>query len=333
MLTDSSPPITNEVRMLPKFNKPTVLELFAGGGGLALGFSRAGFACTALVEWNIAACQTLRNNFPCAAILQTDVRQLDFSAYRGCDVVAGGPPCQPFSIAGKSAASADPRDMFPHAIRAVAQIQPRAFLFENVPGLMRPAFSQYLNYILLRLQYPNIEMTGDVDADTVRLQTAKAETQPTYDVQFRLLDAADFGVPQHRRRLIIVGVAHGQKAYTWPTTRPQVNIATALSGLKSAPDHTPMTRIARSYPGHTGSRVDQPSKTIKATGGGGENMLVLPDGTVRHMTVHEAKLIQTFPSDYYFAGGDREAIRQIGNAVPVALAELLALNLRLVLNP
>jgi len=124
------------------------IELFSGAGGLALGLHAAGFHHRGLYDWNASAVETLRYNqkmghesLEGCEISRVDVRDVDFRKYRGVDLVAGGPPCQPFSMGGKAAGMNDARDMFPQAIRAVAEVQPRALIFENVRGLLRPAFS------------------------------------------------------------------------------------------------------------------------------------------------------------------------------------------------
>lgn len=137
------------------------IELFSGAGGLALGLHSAGFRHKALYEWNGAAVETLLYNqamghssLKDCKISRADVRNVDYTQYRGIDLVAGGPPCQPFSMGGKAAGMNDARDMFPQAIRAVAEAQPRAFIFENVRGLLRPAFANYVEYIKLQMEFP-----------------------------------------------------------------------------------------------------------------------------------------------------------------------------------
>src|ERR1700761_6046260 len=133
------------------------IELFAGCGGMAKGLENAGFHHVALAESNPVACATLRLNFEeqhggaDQRVLEQDVRTIDYSQYQGVDLVAGGPPCQPFSNGGRAAGPRGHRDMWPEAIRAVREIQPRAFLFENVKGLLRPAFSDYLGSIVQSL--------------------------------------------------------------------------------------------------------------------------------------------------------------------------------------
>lgn len=136
------------------------IEIFSGAGGLATGIGLSGICHKAFVEWNSDACKTLRCNYPREIVHECDIRTFNFNNYNGVDVIAGGPPCQPFSMGGKAMGNLDERDMFPSAIRAVREILPKAFLFENVKGLLRPAFKDYLEYILLQLRYPTIIANG-----------------------------------------------------------------------------------------------------------------------------------------------------------------------------
>ena len=140
------------------------IELFSGTGGLALGLQLSGFDHTALYEWDKDSCDNLNYNiqhgYPAIKdwkVYQTDVRTVHYDGYTGkIQLVAGGPPCQPFSLGGKHQAYNDKRDMFPEAVRAVREVRPKVFIFENVRGLLRKSFSEYFNYILLQLQHPEI---------------------------------------------------------------------------------------------------------------------------------------------------------------------------------
>ena len=122
------------------------IELFSGAGGLALGLEQAGFETVALFERDPSACAALRHNRPDWQIVEGDVREVDFSECGTIDLVAGGPPCQPFSMGGKARGYNDERDMFGEAVRAVRELRPNAFLFENVRGLLRPAFANYVEF-------------------------------------------------------------------------------------------------------------------------------------------------------------------------------------------
>ena len=193
------------------------IELFSGTGGLALGLQMAGFRHEAVIEWDKDSCDNIRyniaNGYPGIqewSVYQTDVRTVRYDEFPGIQLVAGGPPCQPFSLGGKHRAYHDKRDMFPEAVRAVREIQPLAFIFENVKGLLRKSFSSYFNYILLQLQHPEIIRRENMPWEehmTIleRYHMAGNYDGLSYNVVFRLLNAADYGVPQIRQRVIIVG--------------------------------------------------------------------------------------------------------------------------------
>lgn len=191
------------------------LELFAGAGGLALGIAKAGFRHEAVVEWEQNACGTIRENNQRGVIdwplFEGDVRGFDYSTYgEGIDLLAGGPPCQPFSIGGKHCGYNDTRNLFPESIRAVRELKPKAVLFENVKGLLRESFAKYFEYIILQITYPDIEHKPGEEWVSHLSRLEKHHTKGKHDglsyrVVFRLLNAADYGVPQRRERVIIVG--------------------------------------------------------------------------------------------------------------------------------
>lgn len=388
------------------------IELFTGGGGLALGSHRAGFRHLALAEWNGDACRTVRLNLERSRagrihsmapiddwqIHESDIRAMlksgFFRPYKDrLDLLAGGVPCQPFSLGGKARANADSRDMFPDFVEVVRQTRPRAFVVENVKGLLRESFSTYFSYILLRLEYPEVTARADETwQDHLRrletLKTSGASAGLSYRVVFELLNAANYGVPQTRERVFFVGFrsdlgidwhfprpTHSKERLAFEQyvsgcywerhgVKPPYNAASWVGPrmLESVRSHAPLTtepwrtirdaigdlpepRVsgspewanhvlqpgARAYPGHTGSPIDQPSKTLKAGVHGvpgGENTVVLANGTIRYLTVREAARVQTFPDDWIFEGAWSEAMRQIGNAVPMALAEVVARSVR-----
>ena len=197
------------------------VELFAGAGGLAMGVSLAGFKPLAVVEWNKWACDTIRENqkrgFPLVAdwpLVQGDVRKFDLSGIpEGIELVAGGPPCQPFSLGGKHRAFDDERDMFPATVDVVRRLRPKAFIVENVKGLTRQAFANYFQYIKLQLEFPEVAKTkNETWSDHyARLQKEKTSGRLhdgghlAYNVVTNLVNAADYGVPQRRERVFIVG--------------------------------------------------------------------------------------------------------------------------------
>lgn len=375
------------------------VELFAGAGGLAIGMANAGFHHAAVVEWDSNACETFRENQRRHAqyvdewpLHETDVRNFDYGALTGnVMVVSGGPPCQPFSMGGKHKGYRDDRDMFPEAVRAVRELRPKAFIFENVKGLMRETFSDYFEYIHLQLTYPGFargknESWREHRGRLEKHHTARQEPSE-YNVVYRLLNAADYGVPQRRERVFLVGfrsdlgvewsfpeasrsedallhskwitgeywdrhkipkrsrpslgqrrtarVERLRKESLFETgKKPWLTVRDAISdlpdpergGSDAFANHI-LNPGARQYKGHTGSPLDEPAKTLKAGDHGvpgGENMLTRVDGSVRYFTVREAARLQTFPDDYIFRGAWTEAMRQLGNAVPVRLAETVA---------
>jgi DNA (cytosine-5)-methyltransferase 1 len=317
------------------------------------------------------------------------VRHVDFAQWRDrVELVSGGPPCQPFSIAGKARGYNDERDMFPHAVNVVRTVRPKAFIFENVRGLLRKSFAKYFEYVLLQLQYPELtRRDGHSWAEHLAMleenHTGGRESGLRYRVVFQKVNAADYGVPQHRERVAIVGFRWDiQEPWSFPShthsqdaleaakwingtywdehhipraQRPQPpagndqrlarigtlpfaarwqTVRDALAGLPDPvapeasriPNHV-FQAGARKYAGHTGSEMDWPGKTLKAGDHGvpgGENMLAFPDGSVRYFTVRESARLQTFPDWYVFPSSWTESMRQIGNAVPVALARVIA---------
>jgi DNA (cytosine-5)-methyltransferase 1 len=248
--------------------------------------------------------------------------------------------------------------MFPQAIRAVAEAQPKAFIFENVRGLLRPSFSNYVDYIMLQMEFPMFPISQNItwDQNLRRLHRHKESagdeiTELRYRVHKHQANAADFGIPQQRHRVFFVGFrADMNTDWSFPSEThadpllirrplknkalsPWISLEEAISDLP-----TPSSRAAtnwhnhvfqpgaKTYPGHTGSPLNRPAKALKAGDHGvpgGENMILHPDGSVRYLTVRESARVQTFPDDYVFLGSWTEAMRQLGNAVPKNLAEVV----------
>lgn len=373
------------------------VELFAGAGGLAMGATLAGFEPLSVVEWDKWACDTIRENqrrcYPLVndwPLFEGDVRSFDWGKIpEGIDLVAGGPPCQPFSMGGKHKAYEDDRDMFPATVEIIRRIRPKSFIVENVKGLTRASFANYYQYILLQLEFPEVGKRPREDwiGHLSRLQAEKSSgtlhgKALTYNVVPTLVNAADYGVPQKRERVFIVGFrsdlgiewsfpgsTHSLDALyhsQWVTgdywdrhripksKRPEIparahsrikRLENSLFPLNTQPWRTVRDALqnipnprgpkaksfhnhkfqggAKIYKGHTGSPLDLPAKTLKAGDHGvpgGENMMVLDSGDVRYFSVREAARIQTFPDGYIFHGSWTETMRQLGNAVPVALA-------------
>lgn len=192
------------------------LELFAGGGGMALGMRAAGFHHHALVEWWAPAARVLRHNAELRPelwkpdqILEVDVRKVvnDLGEPGTVQLIAGGPPCQPFSFAGAHAGDNDERNMFPAALDAVRRLRPEIVIFENVPGLTRPSFAPYLDYVKAQLRHPDIEAKDIYELwDEHHARIIASDDEPTYSVYQDLIDAANLGVPQSRRRVFLIAI-------------------------------------------------------------------------------------------------------------------------------
>ena len=374
-----------------------VVELFAGIGGLGLGVSGAGFKSEAVIEWDRDCVETLRANAARGhelikhwPVFHGDVRNFNFNTVKSeIDLVCGGPPCQPFSIGGKHKGPDDPRDMWSQAIRAVGELRPSAFIFENVRGLTRAAFADYLRYITARLRHPTVAICAREgwQDHLERLEKIKKSSDDlTYKVNVQKVNAADYGAAQKRHRVVIVGIrqdlgvewqfpapTHSREALAWSKfvtgdywrrhgiktkDRPKqsaadARMARALADRLVAPELLPWVTVrdtisnlpppqdgghllipnhrfqagAKVYAGHTGSPLDEPAKALKAGDHGvpgGENMLARPDGSVRYFTVRESARLQGFPDSYVFPSSWTESMRQLGNAVPVKLAQVVA---------
>ena len=361
-----------------------------------LGTELAGFAHLVSNERDHRACETLRRNGsanvedPRIAIgveqgrplIEGDCRAVDWTPIRGrVDLLAGGPPCQPFSIGGVHRGDLDERNLWPETMRALDEIKPRAFLFENVRGFARPAFRPYLEYVVLQLHAPHVRRRRDESWTEHAARLAKLperQRRSGYRVTWGLVNAADYGVPQLRHRVLFIGYradleiepalpqpthsrtalldaqadgsyweehrlesrpplwtrsAHGTlgefTAKRWRTLRDAIG---CLPEPRDGREHSGWHNHvgipgARLYAGHTGSVLDWPAKSVKAGvhgNPGGEHIVVRDDGTYRYWTVRETARIQGFPDDHVFEGPRSEAMRQIGNAVPVPLARAAA---------
>ena len=310
--------------------KPTAIELFAGAGGFALGLEKAGFDVVMLNDSDKWACATLRDNRPEWNVVEGDIRQVDWKVYKA-DLVAGGFPCQPFSYAGKRLGLDDVRGtLFYEFARCVKEVRPNIFIAENVYGLKTHGDGKTLKTIISVM-----ESLG-------------------YKVQYQVLDATEYDVPQKRKRIFIVGTLPG---ITFRFPKPSDKTLTLKDALKSVPKSTGVT-YSRSReeimtlvpPG--GSWINLPKELqLKYMGnsfysGGGKRGAARrlswndpaptlttspsqkltefchPDQT-RPLTVREYARVQTFPDEWRFAGGIGAQYKQIGNAAPVNLAKAL----------
>jgi DNA (cytosine-5)-methyltransferase 1 len=303
-----------------------LVSLFTGAGGLDIGFERAGFEVIFCVDNDREACKTLRYNRPAWRVFEGDIRE--FEAKDSADVVIGGPPCQGFSTAGKGDPN-DPRNfLWSEYFRIVRQVRPRAIVLENVAGLMNRKNQEHLLGIETELAHLGYEFCAGV------------------------LNAADFGVPQTRRRLFVIGLMAREPTLPKPTVRRHRSVREAIGDLEDVVlphlNHVPnrhaphvierwqKLRYGESDPNYRRARLDPdlPAPTIRAGGGYGPrgNHLAGFHPPIHYsrpgqITVREAARLQSFPDDWILQGSKTAQGRQIGNAVPPVLAEVVARHL------
>jgi len=285
------------------------LDLFAGCGGLALGFEAAGFH-TIGYEKDADACSSYRKNLlgECHEVFLETTTPLP-----NCDIVIGGPPCQPFSVGGLQLGLQDSRDGFPAFISAVRRLKPKLFLFENVRGML----------------YSNRNYFEEIIATLSSLN---------YQISYKILNALNYGVPQKRERLIVVG--HSRHFVFPEMTDENITAGEALLDLATqAPPESKfltasMDRYVANYEKASKCirprdlHLDLPARTLTCrnlAGATGDMQRVsLPDGRRRRLLIREAARLQSFPDWYDFTGGETSRYNQIGNAVPPLLAWHLA---------
>jgi DNA (cytosine-5)-methyltransferase 1 len=300
----------------------TSVEICAGAGGQALGLEQAGFAHEAVVELDADACETLRRNRGSRwKVVEDDVTNLDGRAFGELDLLAGGVPCPPFSIAGKQLGQADDRDLFPQALRLIAESGPRAVLLENVRGLGTRRFAGYRAQVLGRLH------------------------QLGYQTWWDLIQASDHAVPQLRPRFVLVALRRPwAPRFRWPAPAlgapPAVGAALAdLMGAGGWPGARAWSQwaagIAPTIVGgskrHGGPDLG-PTRARAAWAALGVDGLGIagqapgpgfPAGALPKLTVRMVARLQGFPDDWHFAGGKTSAYRQVGNAFPPPVARAL----------
>lgn len=302
-------------------HRPSVLEICAGAGGQSVGLEAAGFLHTAAVEIDHDACATLRANRPSWSVLEGDVRNVDGRDYRGIDLLAGGVPCPPFSIAGKQLGAGDERDLFPEALRLVRDARPAAVMLENVKGLASKRFSSYRRALM-------DELAG-----------------LGYDAGWKLLNASDFGVPQLRPRFLLVAIKHQHAtSFSWPTQRlAPLTVGEILVDLMASNGWRGAVqwgkranRIAPTIVGgskkHGGpdlgpTRAREEWLQLGVDGRGIANEVPSrndPLDLVPRLTARMVARLQGFPDDWVFVGKKTSAYRQIGNAFPSPVAREVA---------
>lgn len=304
------------------------LELCAGAGGQAIGLERAGFEHAAVVEIDDAACSTLRLNRPKWTVHQDDINLFDARLYKGVDLVAGGFPCPPFSIAGKQLGADDERDCFPAGLRIIEQVRPKAVMIENVRGILAPAFEVY---------------RAQIDGQLKKLG---------YVTAWKLLNAADYGVSQLRPRVVIVALKKQYAAdFVWPEPKRKPKTVGALlhdliseNGWRGADAwREAANAIAPTVVGgskkHGGPDLG-PTRARKAWAELGVDGLGIANAApeenfegMPRLTTRMVARVQGFPDSWEFWGKKTAAYRQVGNAFPPPVAFAVAAQIAKAINP
>lgn len=302
----------------------TSIEICAGAGGQAVGLEQAGFEHLALVEIESIACDTLRLNRPKWTVINKDVKDFSAKEYCGVDLLAGGVPCPPFSIAGKQLGHLDERDLFPEALRLVKECNPKAVMLENVRGLLDVKFKEYRRHILSELY------------------------KMGYQCDWRLVNSSDYGVSQLRPRAILVAL---RKEYfdffEWPTKNqiPPLTVGELLyeemsslgwenaNNWKLAANNIAPTLVGGSKK-HGGADLGptRAKQSWALLGVDGKGLADTPpingSKAMPRLTLKMAALIQGFPKDWTFAGKKTPAYRQVGNAFPPPVAKAIGLSIK-----
>lgn len=295
------------------------IEICAGAGGQALGLEQAGFEHLALVEIEAPACATLRKNRPHWNVIEADVKTFHAHGYKNIDLLAGGVPCPPFSVAGKQLGHDDERDLFPEALRLVKECNPKAVMLENVRGLFDPKFEEYRSHIRKQLE--------DMD----------------YKCFWELIQANHYGVPQQRPRTILVALKEEYAPFfTWPigVVAPPPTVGDVLyeemasNGWEGASAWAEQANgIAPTIVGgskkHGGADLGPTRARLAWEKLGVDGKGIVEEAPPKgfegnpRLTVRMAGIIQGFPADWEFTGKKTPAYRQVGNAFPPPVAKAI----------
>lgn len=304
--------------------RPRVVELCAGAGGLAVGLERAGFEHVAMIETNRNALATLRANRPDWPVIAGDVRKVDFKQYRNqrIDLVTGGLPCTPFSTVGRKKGRHDENDLMLEGVRAVREIAPKAFLFENVEGLLHSRHADYVAFLL------------------------KKFSKAGYATEIHRIDAKDYGVAQNRSRIMLVGLRKDLTgSFRMPRKFPELatNVGDVLADLmgengwsgagawlQSMKDRDYRADAIRGYQGSArdGEAIradDRQLRYAPPAKAAPTNEDASKEGFVPGLTNRMRARLQGFPDDWKFVGGLGPVADQIGNAVVPAVAQAMGL--------
>lgn len=326
--------------------KYTYMDLFAGAGGMSLGFDNAGFKNLLAVEFNKDFAETYKKNFPRHNLIVDDIKNVteqqiyDIIKNEKVDVIIGGPPCQGFSIAGnigRNFIDDDRNRLFKEFVRFVKIIKPRVFVLENVAAMERHNKGKTIKEIVSSFK------------------------EIGYDIKYKVLNAVNYGVPQERRRIFIVGTL-GENNFEYPQEINKiVTVKDAIDDLpklengetSKIPNHTAMKHSAQmlekmSYVSDGGNRNDIPENLRPKSGDSrkyirynskkpsfcvtGDMRKIFHYSQNRALTCRELARLQTFPDSFVFLGNTGKVQQQIGNAVPVLLANKIALQVKEVLD-
>lgn len=303
--------------------KLTSIEICAGGGGQALGLEQAGFEHLALIEIEPLACQTLKANRPKWNVVQDDIINFSAKQFKGIDLLAGGVPCPPFSVAGKQLGHLDERDLFPEALRLAKECNPKAIMLENVRGLLDEKFKKYRKEILSEL------------------------SELGYACEWKLVNASDYGVSQLRPRAILIALKNkyfpffkwADKNETPPITVGEL-LYDEMSSLgwenvenwKQQANAIAPTLVGGSKK-HGGADLG-PTRARAAwaiLGVDGLGLAELPPingfKAMPKLTLKMTALVQGFPKDWNFVGKKTPAYRQVGNAFPPPVAKAIGISI------